>query len=83
VAAPTAFTVLRACGAAYLLYLGVQALRSARRSGAIPAQADRAPVSGRYAYLRGFLTNLVNLNIRQFSGPVASFGECPTSPSGV
>ena len=30
-AAPAAFTVLRLCGAAYLLYLGIQALRSARR----------------------------------------------------
>ncbi|MGH8962668.1 MAG: LysE family translocator, partial [Jatrophihabitantaceae bacterium] len=28
-AAPTAFTVLRLCGAAYLLYLGAQALHSA------------------------------------------------------
>jgi threonine/homoserine/homoserine lactone efflux protein len=67
VAAPAAFTVLRACGAAYLLYLGVQALRSARRSGAVPAQADRAPVSGRYAYLRGFLTNLVNPKMVTFA----------------
>jgi len=70
VAAPTAFTVLRACGAAYLLYLGAQALRSARRSGAVPADADqppRTPVSGRYAYLRGFLTNLVNPKMVTFA----------------
>jgi threonine/homoserine/homoserine lactone efflux protein len=68
--APTAFTVLRVCGAAYLLYLGAQALRSARRSGAVPAQADRPPrprVSGRYAYLRGFLTNLVNPKMVTFA----------------
>jgi threonine/homoserine/homoserine lactone efflux protein len=67
VAAPTAFTVLRALGAAYLLYLGAQALRSARRSGAVPSQVDRAPVSGRYAYLRGFLTNLVNPKMVTFA----------------
>jgi threonine/homoserine/homoserine lactone efflux protein len=66
-AAPTAFTVLRACGAAYLLYLGVQALRSARRGAAVPTRADRAPVSGRYAYLRGFLTNLVNPKMITFA----------------
>ncbi|MGA8457026.1 MAG: LysE family translocator [Streptosporangiaceae bacterium] len=65
-AAPAAFTVLRACGAAYLLYLGIQALRSARRGGAVPA-ADHAPVSGRYAYLRGFLTNLVNPKMVTFA----------------
>ena len=65
--APAAFTVLRACGAAYLLYLGIQALRSARRGGAISAAADHAPVSGRYAYLRGFLTNLVNPKMVTFA----------------
>ena len=66
-AAPPAFTALRACGAAYLLYLGVQALRSARRGGAMSPAADHAPVSGRYAYLRGFLTNLVNPKMVTFA----------------
>jgi threonine/homoserine/homoserine lactone efflux protein len=59
-AAPTAFMVLRLCGAAYLLYLGVQALRSARRGGPLEASPDSGRVSGRYAYLRGLVTNLVN-----------------------
>jgi threonine/homoserine/homoserine lactone efflux protein len=58
--APTAFTVLRLCGAAYLLYLGVQALRSARRGGPLEASPTAGRVSGRYAYLRGLVTNLVN-----------------------
>jgi threonine/homoserine/homoserine lactone efflux protein len=57
--APVAFTVLRLCGAAYLLYLGVQALRSARRGGPLDGP-QRAAVSGRYAWLRGLVTNLVN-----------------------
>jgi threonine/homoserine/homoserine lactone efflux protein len=55
-AAPLAFTVLRLCGAAYLLYLGAQARRG---SPLDPSQAD-AHVTGRYAYLRDALTNLVN-----------------------
>ena len=59
-AAPTAFTVLRLGGAAYLLYLGVQALRSARRGAPLEASPDGGRVSGRYAYLRGLVTNLVN-----------------------
>lgn len=62
-AAPAAFTALRLCGAAYLLYLGIQALRSARRgSPASPSAATGAPgsVSGRYAFARGAITNLAN-----------------------
>jgi threonine/homoserine/homoserine lactone efflux protein len=58
-AAPAAFTALRLGGAAYLLYLGVQALRSARRGSPLHT-ASKAAVSGRYAYLRGAVTNLVN-----------------------
>lgn len=59
-AAPAAFTVLRLCGAAYLLYLGVQALRHARRGSPLDAARTAAHVTGRYAYLRGAATNLVN-----------------------
>ena len=66
-AAPAAFTVLRLCGAAYLLYLGVQALRSARRGSPVPESPDAATPSGRYAYLRGFVTNLVNPKMVTFA----------------
>jgi threonine/homoserine/homoserine lactone efflux protein len=78
-ASPAAFTALRLAGAAYLLYLGVQALRSARRgspvagqdgggevSGGPPGQ-DARRVSGRYAYLRGLVTNLVNPQMVTFA----------------
>ena len=74
-AAPAAFTVLRLAGAAYLLYLGVQALRSARRGSPVAGQGAgrRRPasggrrVSGRYAYLRGLVTNLVNPKMVTFA----------------
>lgn len=66
-AAPTAFTVLRLCGAAYLLYLGVQALRSARRGSPVATPAASARLSGRYAYLRGAVTNLVNPKMATFA----------------
>ncbi len=59
-AAPAAFTALRLCGAAYLLYLGVQALRTARRGSPVATEAAGGRLSGRYAYLRGAVTNLVN-----------------------
>ena len=67
-AAPTAFTALRIVGAAYLTWLGIQALRSAFRGGAFDeAAVGAAPVSGRRAYLRGALTNLVNPKMITFS----------------
>ena len=66
-AAPVAFTVLRLCGAAYLLYLGVQALRSARRGSPVSGSPDAAQPTGWYAYLRGFLTNLVNPKMVTFA----------------
>jgi threonine/homoserine/homoserine lactone efflux protein len=58
--APVAFTVLRLGGAAYLLYLGAQALRSARRGSPLDGPEQNARVSGRYAFARGLLTNLAN-----------------------
>jgi threonine/homoserine/homoserine lactone efflux protein len=59
-AAPTAFLVLRLCGAAYLLYLGIQALRHARRGGPLENVPDGTGVTAGYAYLRGAMTNLAN-----------------------
>lgn len=67
-AAPEAFTALRIVGAAYLTWLGVQALRSASRSGSFDETTSAAaPVTGRRAYLRGALTNLVNPKMITFS----------------
>ncbi len=59
-AAPTAFLVVRLCGAAYLAYLGVQALRSARRGSALEDSPAVGYVPGGYAYVRGAMTNFVN-----------------------
>jgi threonine/homoserine/homoserine lactone efflux protein len=64
-AAPTAFTVVRIVGAAYLIYLGVQMIR--QRGGVqSEAQADGG-MSGRQAYLRGFVTNLLNPKMVTFT----------------
>jgi threonine/homoserine/homoserine lactone efflux protein len=59
-AAPLAFMVLRLCGAAYLLYLGVLALHQARRGSPLHTAQNGAQVRGSYAYWRGAVTNLVN-----------------------
>lgn len=58
-AAPAAFTAVRIAGAAYLIHLGVQAIR---HRADLP---DEVPVGGsgisdRKAYLSGLLTNLLN-----------------------
>jgi threonine/homoserine/homoserine lactone efflux protein len=60
-AVPTAFLVVRLCGAAYLLYLGIQAFRNARRGSPLADAGDgESGVSWGYAYLRGLLTNMAN-----------------------
>jgi threonine/homoserine/homoserine lactone efflux protein len=66
-AAPAAFTALRICGAGYLLYLGIQAFRSARRADRKMELTTRGAVSSRYAYLRGAVTNLVNPKMVTFA----------------
>ncbi|MEY9908118.1 threonine/homoserine/homoserine lactone efflux protein [Catenulispora sp. MAP12-49] len=65
-AAPAAFTALRIGGGAYLVFLGVQAIRH-RGEGhlALDGRADGIP--GRVAYLRGLLTNLVNPKMVTFT----------------
>jgi threonine/homoserine/homoserine lactone efflux protein len=62
-AVPVAFTVVRIVGAAYLIYLGVQTIRH-RKDGHGPAVAG---MSGRRAYLRGLLTNLLNPKMVTFT----------------
>jgi RhtB (resistance to homoserine/threonine) family protein len=57
----TAFTVLRYAGAAYLLWLGGQALRSRPRAvTAAGAPVVVPPPSARAAFATGFLTNALN-----------------------
>ncbi len=59
-AVPVAFTVVRLLGAAYLVYLGVKAIRSR-------ATFEAGPISDRRAYLRGLLTNLLNPKMVTFT----------------
>jgi len=67
-ASSTAFTVLKLVGAAYLLWLGLQMLRSALRSNDdVAADAAPAPVTRGAAYLRqGFLSNALNPKVALF-----------------
>jgi RhtB (resistance to homoserine/threonine) family protein len=57
----TAFAVLQYAGAAYLAWLGVQALRSPPRTASgTAAPAAGGPPSDRAAFVTGFLTNALN-----------------------
>lgn len=65
VAFPAAFTVVRLVGAAYLIYLGVQAIR--RRSSIDLDDAQVAGGNGRKAFVSGFTTNLLNPKMVTFT----------------
>lgn len=64
-AAPAAFTVVRVAGAAYLVHLGVQAIR--RRGDALDGASSAKGGSGRRAYFNGLLTNLLNPKMVTFT----------------
>lgn len=66
-AVPVAFTTFRILGGAYLVYLGVQAIRHRGADDGALSGGTTGPVSGRQAYLRGLLTNLLNPKMVTFS----------------
>ncbi|GAA2588940.1 LysE family translocator [Actinomadura fulvescens] len=57
VASATAYTIVKLAGAAYLVWLGVQALRDARKPPGIELADGALP---RRAYLQGLLTTVLN-----------------------
>jgi threonine/homoserine/homoserine lactone efflux protein len=58
-----AFTALKLVGAAYLVYLGVQALRGSFRHG---SAAPSVPRRGSAPYLQGLLSNVLNPKVAVF-----------------
>lgn len=63
-----AFGALKVAGAAYLCWLGVQALRSAWRGDSLTADVDGGAdrVSSGAAFRRGFLSDLANVKVGLF-----------------
>lgn len=61
----TAFSVMKTIGAAYLVWIGIQSIRSA---GAPPSPPSAAPQKhlGVGPFLQGFLTNLLNPKVAIF-----------------
>jgi threonine/homoserine/homoserine lactone efflux protein len=80
-ASATAFQVVKIAGAAYLVYLGIQALRA---SGALATPEIAAASSGRI-FRQGVLTNVLNPKVAifflaflpQFVDPAAGLGPVP------
>jgi len=62
-ASPVAYDVLRLAGAAYLIFLGVQALRPHRAAAGISALP---PASQRRVFWQGFVTNVLNPKVALF-----------------
>jgi threonine/homoserine/homoserine lactone efflux protein len=63
-AVPTLYVVVKFCGAAYLLYLGIMTLR--RRDEEL-MRADAVPGGRGRAFRRGLLTNLLNPKVVLFN----------------
>jgi threonine/homoserine/homoserine lactone efflux protein len=57
VASATAYTVVKLAGAAYLVWLGIQTIRSARRPAPDPGAVAAAP---RHAFLQGLISTVLN-----------------------
>lgn len=62
-ASPLAYDALRLAGAAYLIFLGVQALRQRAAAAAV---ANLPPVSLRRVFWQGFATNVLNPKVALF-----------------
>ena len=67
-ASDVAFTALKLIGAAYLIWLGIQALRAAGRGGshATAEPGDRALLDARGGFRQGLLSDLANPKIGAF-----------------
>ena len=62
----TAFAAIKLAGAAYLVYLGIQALRSARTDRPESQPTPRSAPTSRLAFRQGLVTNILNPKIAVF-----------------
>lgn len=77
---PQVFSWLKVCGAAYLLYLGIQSMRAGRiRTGDKMVSETVRPTLGK-ALLTGFLTNGLNPKATLFFVALFTVGISPATP---
>jgi threonine/homoserine/homoserine lactone efflux protein len=66
-ASATAFSAVKLAGAAYLVVIGVQALRAARRGDSLASDAgERGDLSRSVAFRRGLASDLLNVKVGLF-----------------
>ena len=66
-ASATAFSAVKLAGAAYLVVIGVQALRAARRGDSLASEAgERGDLSRSAAFRRGLASDLLNVKVGLF-----------------
>jgi threonine/homoserine/homoserine lactone efflux protein len=66
-ASATAFSTVKLLGAAYLVVIGVQALRAARRGDSLASHvAERSELSRSVAFRRGLASDLLNVKVGLF-----------------
>jgi len=76
----TALNVIRYLGAAYLAWVGVQALRAKPRAGDLDlAEGDAAPTDGA-AWVQGFVVNVLNPKAALFFISLFALRVSPSSP---
>ena len=61
----TAFNIVKTLGAGYLVWIGIQSIRDARRPAAAPSTASTARAR-LGPFLQGFLTNILNPKVAVF-----------------
>ncbi len=66
VASSSAYTAVKLAGAVYLVYLGIQAIRTARTSGSSSSTPASNPRSMRQLYLNGVTLNILNPKLAVF-----------------
>lgn len=66
VASSSAYTAVKLAGAVYLVYLGIQAIRTARASGSSSSTPASNPRSMRQLYLNGVTLNILNPKLAVF-----------------
>lgn len=55
-----AFSIIKYCGAAYLIYIGIKSLMAKREELNVQATASNKAITGRQAFVQGLLCNLLN-----------------------
>jgi threonine/homoserine/homoserine lactone efflux protein len=83
-AVPTAFDILKVAGAAYLIYLGIQAWRAPVADGLAPTEASPRETASRWSHFRGgFLVGISNPKLLVFAAaffPQFIVADAPSLP---